>query len=205
MKKVWPIAVVIAAVLVCLYYADRAFQSGAKLGAAKKDYAELKKAMDADHEVQQGIIAGAEATIAEKDAAIVTLTGAAAVKDAEIVTLKASLHDLQNAEPPTTPDIEALPIVVNLRAQVSRLTGMFTLATAAIQDRDRIIAAWESKYNAQIDVSMAWKRQYENERALRIAAEEMFKLSERRRGAYSLATKAALVLGAAGVLYGLSK
>lgn len=202
MKKVWPIAVVIAAVLVCLYYADRAFQSGAKLDAAKKDYAELKKAMDADHEIQQGIIEGAEARIDEQNVTISGLRADVAVKQAELDRLAALVAQ---PVPPSTPDVEALPTVIALRGQVSTLTKMVTEARGIIAGKDKVIAAWTAKFDAQVEISAAWKRQYENERAVRIAAEEMFKLSERRRGAYSLATKAALVLGAAGVLYGLSK
>ncbi len=168
MKRAWPVAVVIAAVLLVMYFADRAFQSRAKLMKAQAAYDELKKVKEADHAIQQGIIAERDETIAEKDKVIGQVTKDAAHKQAEIDRPAALVAQ---PVPPSTPDVEALPTVIALRERVTRLEGMFTLATAIIADRDKVIDAWAAKYAAQVDISTAWRKQYENERALRIAAE----------------------------------
>lgn len=195
-------ALVIVAVLVCLYYADRSFQSRAALAKAQAAYDDLAKVTAADHEVQQGIIENAEARIDEQDVTIGHLTNTIAAKQAELDRLAAIVAQ---PVPPSTPDVEALPTVIALRGQVSTLTLMVTEAGGIIADQERVITSWETKFNAQVEITDATKRQYDNERALRIAAEGMASTYRSAlRGAKTWRT-VALVAGAAAAASILTK
>lgn len=114
------------------------------------------------------------------------------------------IADLQAAEPPTTPEVEALPIVINLRAQVRALTQGFTLAQQTIAnqdleikhlrlvivDKDIIIAEWEAKFN--------------REQALRLSCQDLSAMYKRELTKFRLTgTVKTVVIGglAAGLAY----
>lgn len=191
-------------ILVTLAALDRSCRGAAALAKAKADYAEMKKVAEANHEIQQGIIAAAQGKIDEQAQVIGAAKAAVAVKDAKIAALSHTVAELQ-AQEPVQPELEKEPLVINLRAQVSRLGEMFTLSEAKSADKDRAIISLKTIIAAKDEQFDARTRQYENERALRIAAEEMFKMSERRRGASRMATKVALGVAGAAIIYGLSK
>lgn len=201
----WLWALVVGCLLLAGFAIDKSCVAGRELAAAKADYAERVRVLEADNAIKQGAILKAEEVITQQNLAIAQANADKAEKDRQILALKATLHDLQDAEPPTTPEVEALPIVINLRAQVSRLTAMFTLSEAKNGDKDRVIVSLQTIVAAKDDVIAAWRGQYENEHTLRVAAEGLFKKSEHARKSNSLVKKVALGVAAGAVIYAATK
>jgi hypothetical protein len=201
MKSIGKIALAVAAVILFGYLLDHYYCGpNAKYLALKAEYDEARKVAAADHEIQQGIIAEAEKNIAALNESIVTANATITAKDGQITALRTALAGLQEAEPPTTPEIEAMPIVINLRAQVSHLTEMFNLSQGIVAEQVKVIGAWEKKYDAQVTISDAWKREYENERRLRLMADELNRSLEHQAKSGQLFAKLSTAgLAAAGV------
>lgn len=200
-RLVAPVAVaaVIFLALMCL---DRSCQSDAALAQAKAEYDALKKANELYQAEQEQVLLRANETIAQQDATIAAANAAIREKDARITLLSRELADIVGQEP-HQPELETEPLVINLRAQVARLSEMFALAMAANADQQRVITSWETKYDAQVSVSESWKRRYESELALRLQVEKLFRLSEQRRRSSRFWKAAAIVGTAAGVAAGI--
>jgi hypothetical protein len=193
-RKLAPWVFCIALLLLALALLDQSCRSNVALKQAKSDYAELKRITEADHAIQQGIILKAEETIAQKDEEIVRLNASVAHKQTAINQLNARLAEVVGQEP-AQPELETQPLVINLRLQIKFLNGLVESNLGIIGDKDRIIQAWESRFNAQVDISEAWKKRYENEHALRVQAEKLFTKSEHARKSNRL-TGFAVGLGA---------
>ena len=198
MKKYLPIIAGVFA-LVAIVSFLRSCGLSEKYREQKLAYTELRAVTDADHAVQLLFIAERDKIITTQNEKIEGFVGQVTTYQRQLSVLHSQLEELQNTEPPTTPEIESLPIVINLRGQVSRLTEMFTLANSIIAEKDKIIKAWEVKFAAQVDISESWKKQYEDEHTLRLACEGMNKTLESKvrtiafRG--KIWTAAALVAG----------
>jgi hypothetical protein len=171
----------------------------AALAKAKADYAQFKAIAAAADALKQAALLKAEETITQKDAEIAERDKSIVAKNAQVAALTATLHDLQAAEPPTTPEIESLPIVINLRAQVKALARAFDLSQNVVIEQGLQIKAWEAKFNAQVTISETWRTRYENERTLRVACEGMFKAAEHQVKANKFWRTAAIVAGAVAV------
>jgi hypothetical protein len=112
-----------------------------------------------------------QAQHAQSDAEILRLTQvnlAIATENAELKKTVASdkttisqqaarIAELQATEPATTPEIEAMPIVINLRAQVKELTVGFTLAQQTIARQDKIILNLELKIKYLEGIITEWQ------------------------------------------------
>jgi chromosome segregation ATPase len=198
-------AIVVIALVVSSLLALKSCQLDRKLRDMKLKYEAYRALAQAEYELSQEHIGELNAEIVARDKNISKLESSVAEKQALLHAVSAELAELQATEPPTTPDIEELPIVINLRGQVANLTRMFSLATDTINDKDMIIAEWKGKFAAQVTISEEWKNQYDNERALRVQSEEMFKTCERRLKLNKIVSKTALVAVAGAVVYGLVK
>jgi hypothetical protein len=147
----------------------------------------------------------------EKDAIITRqdeIIAESVVKSAQYVlemsAYEAELSRLREAEP-AQPELEREPLVINLRAQIATLTRAFSLSQAVVAEREGQIVAWSAKYSAQAQISAEWRGAYEREHTLRVQAEDLFKLGERRVGLNKTIAKVALGVGAASLIYGLLK
>jgi uncharacterized coiled-coil protein SlyX len=153
-----------------------------ELSDIEKKYEAYRAIATADHEIQLGIIAKANETIAIKDGEIDSLNTVIQAKETENAHLSNQLDDLQNTEP-SYPDMETHPLVINLRAQIKTLESMYSLARETISQKDLVIDAWTTKYNLQVQISESWKKQYTDENTLRIMSEgltEGWKLAAKR-------------------------
>lgn len=167
-----PVAVAIGGMaLLTLFALDRSCASNRALEKAKSDYAEQVRVLEADNAIKRDAILKAEETITQQDVAIGRLTSDIDTKNARITLLSGQLANIVGQEPSTTPEIESLPIVINLRAQVARLTEMFSVSQQLVSQENEIIKAWETKFAAQVEITSAWKARYDNEHTLRIACE----------------------------------
>ena len=196
MKHPWLCASLIGVSLFALFALDRSCNSDRELAKAKADYAEQVRALEADNAIKRDTILAAEKVITQQDANIAGYVGQIQTYRVEVSALRAELSTLQDAEPPTTPEVESLPIVINLRAQVTRLTQMFSLSEAARAEQDKVIASWREKYEAQVTISIAWKAQAENERTLRVQAESLFTKYEHARKSNKFWRTTAYIAGA---------
>jgi chromosome segregation ATPase len=145
-------------------------------------------------------------TIAEKEKAI-------AVLDKKLVTSSQVITDLNTGIGKKSQELEALDAklataqsdserVPVLTAQVKAWAEKFNLAEQSIAEKDKQIAAWESKFNAQVEISAAWKQQFENEARLHgLSRDELSALKSKLRATRLMGTvKSGLVLAAVGYI-----
>jgi small-conductance mechanosensitive channel len=188
--------VVLAAAAVVLFL--RTCGADKKLAQAEAKYEAYRAIAQADHEIKMRTIEAANAKILEQDRKISALEGDVVKADEQLLSVNESLNKLQEIEP-TIKDKDAL--ITNLRGQVSRLTEMFNLSQNIVETQREIIADWKLKCEAQVEISEAWKAQYEGEHGLRVQAEGLFKIAEQRLRVNKRWAKVATV--AAGVAAGV--
>ena len=201
----WAWVVACGAALFALAMLDGSCNAGRQLRDAKLRYEAYRAVAEADHAAMTEKVSHMTNEISRLGAAIAEKDAKVAQYVERVSTLTAELTALQDAEPPTTPEIEALPIVVNLRGQVAKLTAAFSLAQDTITLQGEEIALLVGQRELLEGVAAEWRGAYEREHALRVQAEGLFKLSERRVGMNKVVTKVALGVAAAGVAYGLLK
>lgn len=201
MKKLAAPVVIGVLALLSLALLDRNCSSDKALAQAKRDYEALKAWAADEADAAHAALVQAEARIVAQDEIILDKSASISLKNAEIAELRRQLTTAVSEEP-IQPELESEPLVINLRRQIRLTTDMLTLAQGVVEDQRKQLAAWEAKFDAQVEISAAWKRQYENERALRVAAEEMFGLAEKRIKSAKTWRSAAIVAGAvaAGVI-----
>ncbi len=153
-RLVVPILIAVLA-FVSLMLLDKSCRSDAalvKAQAAAAEHARLDKANDAvraEFEARQNaVMAEKDRQLAQKDVVITQYVEKTSTLTAEITRLKAN-------EPPTTPEIEAMPIVVNLRAQVATLTVAFSLSQKTVTLQAEEIVLLKGKFDALQAISDA--------------------------------------------------
>lgn len=137
---------------------------------------------------KQGIKDRSEATktIADQNKEIQNLRGSIQGKDGAIAKGSKAIKDLEAAEKNIT-DKDAL--IVNLRAQIEEWKSQFNLSQSASSDKDAIIFAMTTKYNAQVKISATWQNQYLAERNVRLAVEKQLAYQTKANKLFSLENK----------------
>jgi uncharacterized protein HemX len=174
-----------------------------------KKYRDLKAAYETDRKIAEADHALSVAHIAELNNAIASADKVIGQKNADIkaksdkiTLLQRRLDDVVGQEPPTTPEIESMPIVINLRAQIQNLSNMYSLATSIIDDKDEVIAQWSDKFYSMKKIAGEWKGMYDREHALRVNCEGLLGVCESRvPGPWKTIKKVALGV-AAGFIAG---
>jgi uncharacterized protein (DUF3084 family) len=135
----------------------------------KTQYEELRTTTIANNEAEAKVRAEKDAEIAKlqgfidsSNTVIVDTQGKIKAKDKTIAELEAAYSQAK-----TCPEQLA-----NMTAQVEQWKIKFSLAENIISEKDNIISAWEGKFNAQVVISSSWKKQYEDELALRLLGEK---------------------------------
>lgn len=170
--KNWAIVVILIVACICFFLA--VWDSTSKIRKLQAEYDSLKSQSEQIQHEQQAIIDHANDTIAIKDGEIDSLNTVIQAKETENAHLSNQLDELQNTEP-SYPDMEAHPLVINLRGQIKTLTSMYSLAREEINKKDMVIESWTVKYNLQVQISKAWETKYNTEHALRVSSEELAK------------------------------
>jgi len=187
------------ALVVVLIAFGRACRIGDKYSRLEGRYQEALKIAKADTEVLNKTIAEKEAAIRAMDKKLATsektidhLTGGIGQKNRELDALDVKLATAKT-------DAERVPI---LRAEVAAWAEKFSLAELTIAEKDRQIAAWETKFNSQVGISQDWILKYENEARLhKITREEISALKTRLISTRLVGTlKSGLVLAAVGYI-----
>lgn len=140
--------------------------------------------------------------IADSIAAIKARNERIAVLEGQAVVLTQRIGQLTNAlnnanEPPTTAEIEALPIVQYLRARDKMQEERFSLAMEDNLKDHQVIDELKGVVEAKDLAIGAWKKKYESEYALRLQSEDLgVKKDARIRSLERGSTVKAIVVGA---------
>jgi len=215
LSKLLPLALVLAVGLAIVFLA-RSCDLGSKYAQEKAKYETYRALVRADAEVQARERAKQQALIEEKDREIATahgkidsLNGVLAVQEQTNSTLTEQAKLLKEQVQPV---IDANPVlkayVFNLTEQINNLNGMVFTLKQTVAEKDKIIGAWEQKFNAQVVISETWKKQYEGESSLRAMSEQMVKGLESRLKIERLKGRAWTVVAAVAggyVVYSLVK
>lgn len=199
MTKYKPYVIAAIGLILAIFFTARACKLTDKYSRLEGRYQEMLRISKIDSEILNKTIAEKEKAIAELDKKLITstqvvsnLTEAIGKKDFDLVGLDAKLKDAKT-------DSERVPI---LTAQVNVWAEKFNLAQKAIAEKDAQIAAWESKFNAQVTISESWKQKYEDQvRLLNISRTELSVLSRKLVATRITGTiKSGLVLCALGYI-----
>ncbi|MEN6560877.1 MAG: hypothetical protein ABFD52_08900 [Acidobacteriota bacterium] len=173
MKKVLAFLITLAVGILAGYFlARKTSEPDPAFWVAKAEYDKLAAATEASHAQDQAAMAMQNEVIAAQTAEISGLLAAAGKpspaeleKDKQIATLEDHLaaYEAQG---------DLASALTAAKTENSAWAEKFSLAEdrhkAAIAELD---SSWQVKFDAQVDISESWQRQYENERVLRIAAE----------------------------------
>jgi len=197
--------VLVAGLMLSAIFFLRSCALSNKLREKELEYQGYKAIAEESYKQMSIRLDGLNSAIALKDKAIVEIEADLAVKTLELKAAKKKYDDLVAAEPTTTPEEEALPIVINLRAQVSQLKGMVSLAQDISQKQANEIGELKVKVTLLEQVGVEWKAAYDREHTLRLRAEDLYKVCSRSKNSNKLVTKVALGIAGAGIIYGLLK
>jgi len=172
MKGNWPLWVAVVGLCVGLLWSvDSCRDTRGKL---KLEQAKYNQASELNTQLQAALdkqIADSIAIIKAREARIVALEGEAIVLTNKISHLTNSLS--QANEPPTTAEIEALPIVQYLRARDKMQEERFSLAMAATAKDKQVIAELKGIVVDQDVIIGALTVKFNSEHSLRLASEEL--------------------------------
>ena len=208
MKKALTIVAIVLAVAAVVSF-FRSCQADAALKQAKADYEELRRIADADHAMSKDHIAELEASQEELKGMIDSQATIIASKEATISSLKKSVvasnattEALRNeVQPVLDQNPKVAQLVASLDAGILLRDTLITEQTTVINSLKERIALGDQRFDNQVKISNEWKAMYEREQTLRVAAENLFKLSERRVSRNKLVTKVALGVAAGAVIY----
>ena len=208
MKKALTIVAIVLAVAAVVSFV-RSCQADAALKQAKADYEELRRIADADHAMSKDHIAELEASQEELKGMIDSQATIIASKEATISSLKKSVvasnattEALRNeVQPVLDQNPKVAQLVASLDAGILLRDTLITEQTTVINSLKERIALGDQRFDNQVKISNEWKAMYEREQTLRVAAENLFKLSERRVSRNKLVTKVALGVAAGAVIY----
>jgi hypothetical protein len=203
-KHIITAALVVALVLLAVSQ-FRACKLDKKYRDMKAAYETERRIAEADHALSMGRIDELTNAIGQMDEAIVQKDIEITQKAEQIKVLSRDLAYLIANEPPTTPDIESMPIVINLRGQLSKLTEMYSLCEQAVTLQSEEIDVLKGKCIALGAIGEEWRVQYDKEHALRLSAEGLFKLGEHRVGLNKTIAKVAVGVAAIVVVGSLLK
>lgn len=184
----------------------RSCSIGDKYSRLSGEFSAYKQTAAEDQARLLALVEVKELEIQEATATITTIldlhgqpSAAEQEKDRQIKQLSAQVRELKSQG-------DLAGALAESEAACSLWAEKFTLAEE--QHRAEIVslnAAWQTKFDAQFEISESWKKRYENERRLRGLAETMNAMSEARTRTLqvtgSVKTVALLVvIGAAGFL-----
>jgi len=168
---------------------------------------EAYRAMSVEKDkISDAKIADLQAQLVESEKVEAVLNQTIETQKVQIQAQAQTIADLQAAEPPTTPEIEAMPIVINLRAQIKALVQGFSLAQQTIAEQEKLIVQLKMDKEILTGQVNEWIAKYNREHTLRLAAEGLYADSKKVLGLFRLSgTAKDILIGGlvAGTVYGL--
>lgn len=208
MKNLILKAVIAALIVASLFLLTRSCGLTEKYKLAKDDYIELKKITEADHALSLTHIEELNNEIGQANKTIVKLNGDITVKNTKITLLSKQLADIVGQEPPTTPEIETMPIVLSLRAQVQTLSNLYSISVDIINEKDKVIDLWSKKFGAEVTINETLRTMYDKEHALRVNCDALLRSLEgtvHRQLSWGRVKSSAIVVACGIIVYGLVK
>ena len=100
-------------------------------------------------------------------------------QERRILLLSTQREDLVTAEP-EQPELESEPLVINLRAQIEKMSLIIYEQEQIIQGNDKIIFSLKEQYSAQLKITEDYQKLYENEKRLHSLTVKRLSVTENR-------------------------
>ena len=142
-------------------------------------YNALKALYDKDTAILTEEIAHKNECIAQIDAENEILLETRIHQEQQVALLNAQLERLIYVEP-DQPELESEPLVINLRAQIAKMSLVVNEQANIINNNDEIIFNLTQKYKSQLIISTDYKKLLDNEVELHILAVERIDILENR-------------------------
>jgi uncharacterized protein (DUF3084 family) len=183
-----------------------AIQRGCRIHYLETEYLTLKSQYDllekqADSELKKALeyIKAQDLRIAAQNEIITAKDKEIAEKYGNIDSLNGQLSKLEQEFAALT---EAPAKIANLQSQVNGLKAKCLQFESIIADKDAQLGGWMIKFEAQAGISETWKARYEAEYQLRLDADDMLKIQEKRVKSLSFGTniKTIAIIAVSGYL-----
>lgn len=211
--KLRTIGIVLACLVVSLFFWARSCRSDAALRQAKVEYAGRLAVAEAENEMSRrtiGELSTRMDTLAKESATkdkqisqyvekASTLKAELAKSDSEAMALRTKVQPVLDSNPAMAEFVAALDTAIAKRDGL--LANQASLITA-LTERVRLA---DLRTETQAGIAAEWQAMYEREAGLRKQAEGLFKMAERRTKSSLFITKAAVVVAGAVVVSRLIK
>lgn len=199
------VVVVVVVVVVLMIIAINSCNVIDKLSEKNGEYKATVETVTKEKENLLKDIDAQKAIITAKDTEIADYKTKAAEKEGKIKELDNQLPQISEAIKTAKTDTERIPL---FEKKVEIWTGKFTLSNSEIEDKNKEIAAWEVKFNAQVKISIDNKTGWDNaeNKALKCEAVQLELEKRLKKARFFSKVKTGLVAVAAGyVVYNLIK
>ena len=145
----------------------------------KGQYDALKEKADITRDILLADISDQREYIEKLEETNILLIETRIRQERRISVLEFERQDLVTSEP-SQPELESEPLVVNLRAQIKKMSLIIYEQEQIIQGNDKIIFNLKKQYSAQLTISEDYQKLYENEQRLHSLAVKRLSVSENR-------------------------
>ena len=175
----WRWVILALVLLTVAILVNRACTSDADSQYWKGQYDSLKEITDIESDILLADIDKLHGVIEDAQKAIELLTITRVEQERRINLLEFERQDLVESEP-SQPELESEPLVINLRAQIAKMSLVIYEQEQIIRGNDEIIFNLVEKYEAQLIISEDYKKLYENEQRLHFLAVKRLSVTENR-------------------------
>ena len=175
----WRWVIIALAVLTVAVLVNRACTSDSKAEYWKGQYDSLKEITDIESDILLSDIDKLNGVIEDAQKEIELLIITRVDQERRILLLTAQREDLVTEEP-EQPELESEPLVVNLRAQIERMSLIIREQELVIHGNDKIIFSLKEQYSAQLKITEDYQKLYENEKRLHSLAIKRLSVTENR-------------------------
>ena len=175
----WRWVIIALAVLTVAVLVNRACTSDSKAEYWKGQYESLRELTDVEKDILLADIGHKNKVIEDAQKEIELLIITRVDQERRILLLSAQREDLVTEEP-EQPELESEPLVVNLRAQIERMSLIIREQELVIHGNDKIIFSLKEQYSAQLKITEDYQKLYENEKRLHSLAVKRLSVTENR-------------------------
>ena len=175
----WRWVIIALAVLTVAVLVNRACTSDSKAEYWKGQYESLKELTDVEKDILLADIGHKNKVIEDAQKEIELLIITRVDQERRILLLSAQREDLVTEEP-EQPELESEPLVVNLRAQIERMSLIIREQELVIHGNDKVIFSLKEQYSAQLKITEDYQKLYENEKRLHSLAIKRLSVTENR-------------------------
>jgi hypothetical protein len=174
LKKHWKTIAIGAAVILALVFLARSCRLGDKYSKLKGEYQTYRAISIEDGKRLNALIGAKAAEIEALTRQITDIIAQAGQPSPAEVEKDKAIADLKKKVDALEAQGDLAGALDAAKAEIVQLSEKFTIAEQRhklnIWELDQ---AWQAKYNAQVGISDAWKKQYENEAALNAVSQKL--------------------------------